>query len=237
MALPKLNQNPLYELEIPSTKQKIRYRPYLVKEEKVLMLALESNSASNQIQAVLDTIQVCVGDSIKVNDLPTFDIDYIFTKIRTKSVGEIAKLKYTCQHNECNATTDIEVNLDSVIVNIPEINKEIQVTDDIKVIIDFPTYKVMNSIPEAVRETSAGLIDVIAACIKQIHTEDEVILTEDCTQVELTDFIDSMTGDQFKKISDVFEQIPQVTINHKFACIGCAKENSIEVKGLENFFG
>ena len=235
MALPKLNQSPQYELEVPSTKQKIHFRPYLVKEEKVLMLALESNNQNEQINAVINTIQACVNEDLNINNLPTFDIDYIFTKIRTKSVGETTRLKYGCTHCDYKEN-EVEINLDAVVVDMPDVNNTIQVTDDVTVIVDYPTYKTMMQIDEQIRDTGAGLIEIIARSIKQINTEEEVILSKDCKPEELTEFVDSMTSDQFKKIADYFQLMPQVKIDHEFVCGGCNQNNKIEIRGLENFF-
>lgn len=235
MALPKLNQSPQYELEVPSTKQKIHFRPYLVKEEKILMLAHESNSQNEQINAVINTIQACVQENLNINSLPTFDIDYIFTKIRTKSVGETTRLKYGCTHCD-HKENEVEINLDTVVVDIPDVNNTIQVTDDVTVIVDYPTYKTMMQIDEQIRDTGAGLIEIIARSIKQINTEEEVILSKDCKPEELTEFVDSMTSDQFKKIADYFQVMPQVKIDHEFVCSGCNQNNKIEIRGLENFF-
>ena len=235
MALPKLNQSPQYELEVPSTKQKIHFRPYLVKEEKVLMLAYESNSQNEQINAVINTIQACVQEELNVKSLPTFDVDYIFTKIRTKSVGETTKLKYSCGHCDYREN-DVEVNLDSVVVDMPEVDNKVQITDDISVIIGYPTYMDMVQVDENIRGNGTGLVEIIARSIKQINTEEEAIQASDCKIEELVEFIDSMTSSQFEKISDFFESMPQVKINHSYTCTGCGQNNDIEIKGLENFF-
>ena len=138
MALPKLNDAPKYEIAVPSTGQKVRYRPYLVKEEKVLMLAMESQDQRSALNAIVDTIESCVQDDLNTKDLTTFDVEYLFTQIRSKSVGETAKIGVTCTH--CDQQNEIEIKLDDIKVGNPDgLETNIELTDNITLLMRWPS--------------------------------------------------------------------------------------------------
>ena len=141
MALPKLNDTPKYDVVIPSTQNKVRYRPFLVKEEKVLMMALETKDQRKALEAIVDTIEACVTDDIDAKKLTTFDVEYMFTQIRSKSVGETSKINIKC--DECNSSIEVEVPIDDVKIELPKISNIVELTKDISIKMKWPAYSDM----------------------------------------------------------------------------------------------
>ena len=191
MALPKLD-SPHYEMKIPSTGKKITFRPYLVKEEKILMLALESKDDSQMVRAVKDVIRACTDDAVDVEDMPMFDMEYIFTQLRSKSVGETTKIGISCQ--SCNHKNDIDINLDNIRVDVPKAKeRKIELTPIVGMVLKYPT---VNEVLDAqVNSTSSDvdkMFDMLASCIDSIYSGDEVFDAKSQTKKELKDFIESL---------------------------------------------
>jgi hypothetical protein len=234
MALPKLNESPHYEMVIPSTKKKVRYRPFLVKEEKNLMIAMESKDTKAVIHTLLGTIESCVEDSIITSNLCTFDVEYMFLQIRSKSVGEKTKINVACQH--CEAMNEHEVDIDTIDIQVPEVEKTIQITDDIAVEIDWPTYASLSELDIMSEDQNTGeVFKIMQKCFKSINTADERIDTKDVSPEELNDFIESMTSAQFAKIKEFVEKMPKLQHEMQFTCKECGHENKITVEGLTGF--
>ena len=178
MALPKLNDKPKYELVIPSTQKKVKFRPYLVKEEKVLMLAMESQDQIQIFEAIADTIEACVDGDIDKNALTTFDIEYMFVKIRTKSVGENIKLTPKCE--ECEEENEINIGLDEIIINIPEENHIIKISDDINIKMRWPSFlSVLSDDVVNDKSETEQTFKMISKCIESVMTEDENMMFKD----------------------------------------------------------
>jgi len=235
MALPKLNDKPKYELTIPSVKQKVRYRPYLVKEEKVLMMALESQDKTSALHAVVDTIESCIDADIDKNNLTLFDIEYMFIMIRSKSVGEVSELGIKCQH--CEQTNDIAVKLDEVEIKQDKIvNKDIELDENISLTMKYPNFNdVLKLEGEELTETEKTFM-LISKCMESIETEEENILLKDVSDAEVNDFIESLNTQQFGKVREYVENMPRVEKQIKFICGGCEKENNITLSGIDDFF-
>ena len=233
MALPKLVSSK-HTLVVPSTKESIEYRPYLVKEEKILMMAFESKDQSQMITALRDTIAGCTEGKIKVDNLTMFDLEYIFLKLRTKSVGENAKLKVKCI--KCETPNEVNIDLSSVNV-IGEIKPtaKIELTDTVGVMLKYPTvkglYRQLNSLNEANSALAA-----IASAIESIYDADNVYPAENESEKSILEFIESLTSDQFKKIVSFFDDMPKLKHDIDFTCTHCKEENKIAVEGLQNFF-
>ena len=232
MALPKL-ASAKYSLKIPSTGQTVEYRPYLVKEEKVLMMAFESKDQSQMITALRDTIAGCTEGKVKVEELPIFDLEYIFLNLRAKSVGETSTLSVKCK--ECAASNRKEVNLSDVKV-IGEIKKErkIELTDTVGVILRYPTVKALKN-NTGLNELDS-VMGLVTSAIESIYDADNVYPADLETEASLRDFVDSLTSDQFKKITSFFEDSPRLKHTLKFKCVKCSADNSIDIEGLQNFF-
>ena len=236
MALPKLN-SPTYELKVPSTGNSISYRPYLVKEEKILMMAMESNDNEQMMRAVKDVIRSCTSDSVDVDTLAMFDIEYIFTQLRAKSVGETSTVSVKC--SECGSSNDVDVNLEEVYVNVPDSTTHtISLTDTVGVSLKYPSVNAMVKAQSSDTKSEIDRVfDLIVACIDSIYSDDEIFDAKEQSEKELKEFIESLNTQQFNKVRDFIESIPSAAINVEFMCMSCSEHNSFEVKGLGNFFG
>lgn len=236
MALPKLD-SPTYELSVPSTGAKIPYRPYLVKEEKILMMAMESNETNQMMAAVKDVIRSCTSESVDVDTLAMFDIEYIFTQLRAKSVGETATIKVKCE--ECETSNEVDVDLQEVRVDIPQSDtKVIKLTDTIGVSLRYPSVDAMTRAQADESKSDIDRVfDLITACIDSIYSGDQIFDASEQTEQELRDFIESLNTKQFNEIREFIEGIPSAAINIKFKCTSCGHNNEFDVKGLGNFFG
>ena len=235
--IPKLNDTPKYELNIPSMNKQVKFRPYLVKEEKVLMMAFESKDQKAALDAVAETITSCVNDEIQIKDLKLYDIEYMFTKIRAKSVGEQAKLLVTC--TSCQSKNEISVDIDKVEVTSPgEVENVIQITDDVSVEMTYPNFNKMISNEKIMAQQSdvETLIELIADCIVCINTEDEKVMLRDEPRDKIIEFVDSMTNDQFKKLRNFVESVPRVQINHQYVCESCKEKKEVTIRNIADFF-
>lgn len=232
MALPKLNSNPKYELTIPSTGKKARFRPFLVKEEKALMIAMESGNQKDALNGLVDTILACTEDDIKVDKLTSFDIEYIFLQLRAKSVGETAKVGLKCK--ACGTTNETIIPLDDIKVEIPDIEKTIKLEDNISMEVEWPSFNQMISLDTKNADTETAF-DMMVSCIKTIYTADERISTTEVSKDELKQFLESMNTAQFGKLKEFLDAIPRLKHDVSFSCKNCAESNEIIVEGVENF--
>jgi predicted transport protein len=235
MALPKLNDSPKYDIVIPSTNEKVRYRPYLVKEEKVLMMAMESQDTKAILNAVVDTIEACVDSNIDKNKLAIFDVEYMFTQIRAKSVGETSKINMKC--SECKVNNEISVDVGAIGIVVPDVNKTIQVTPAIAIEMKWPSFSDMVKLESLdSKSMTTNAFKLIGKSIEAIVTEEERILTKDVSEKELEEFIDSMTKDQFAKVSAFIEAMPKLSHDVNFNCTSCDHENKHTLQGMTDFF-
>jgi len=238
MALPQLkNDVPKYEMTVPSTGEVVKYRPFLVKEQKVLLVAFESKDSKQILNSMLDSISSCV-PNIKLDSLATFDVDYMFTQVRSKSVGETSTILHACQN--CNEENEVKVRLDEIKVNIPENWKkttEVEISKDISVELKFPTYKDISYLNIDDNASDAELLmDTVAACMKAVKTEDEYILVKDEPKEEVEKFINSLTNQQLEKITNFASNAPKLSHTQNYECKKCKTENKIELSGLQDFF-
>jgi hypothetical protein len=236
MALPKLT-TPTYELEIPSTDEKIKYRPFLVKEEKILMMAMESKASADITQAVKDIVSECTFNKIDISNMPMFDVEYIFLQIRSKSVGEISKLKLLCPDDE-KTYVDIELNLDEVKVQVGEDHtNKIELDKGMGMIMRYPT---IDSFSETgIKDINPNnMLEVIGSCILQIFEKkgEKVYDTKDQTQKEVTEFIESLNTKQFKDVQNFFETMPKLKHEMTIKNPKTKKESKITLTGLNDFF-
>jgi hypothetical protein len=232
MALPKLNDSPSYTLEVPSTGQKVTYRPYLVKEEKVLMIAFESGDQKQALRAIADTLDACIVEDLVLSELTTFDIEYMFTQVRSKSVGEVASIVLPC--SSCEAKNEIDLDVSSIKVDMPEVEWNIELTPSISVEMKYPSYEVVMDLDLTDNETEVGF-KMIAKSISAILTEDERIDTRDVSESEVMDFIGQMTTDQFQKVSGFLQKMPALQKEVKFQCIKCGEVTEQTLKGVGDF--
>ena len=237
MALPKLT-TPTYELEIPSTDEKIKYRPFLVKEEKILMMAMESKSSADITQAVKDIVMECTFNKVNISNMPMFDVEYIFLSIRSKSVGEVSKLKLLCP-DDGKTYADVELDLNEVKVQVGDDHtNKIELTDDMGLIMKYPT---IDSFSETgIRDINpSNMLDVISTCILQIYEKkgEKTYDPKDQTKKELTEFIEQLNTKQFKDVQKFFETMPKLKHEITIKNPKTKKESKILLNGLNDFFG
>lgn len=233
MALPSLNAAPSYELTIPSTGKKIKFRPFLVKEQKILMLAYESQDKKQIINAMLDTIDACIED-INCRTLTTSDVDYIFTQLRAKSVGEKIELNIACK--ECETKNPVTVNVEEVEISGDSKEKIVQLNETYSVKLKYPTYTdFMANIAEDKSETDT-IMDIIVTCLDSIMTEEEIVSLKDETKEEVMSFVESMNTKQFEMITEFVQNIPQLKYTSNFKCVNCGSEQEFTLQGLDDFF-
>jgi hypothetical protein len=236
MALPKLN-TPTYELEVPSTDEKIKYRPFLVKEEKILLMAMESKDNAQIINAVKDIVTSCTFEKVNVSKMPMFDMEYIFLQIRSKSVGEVSKLKVLCPDDK-KTYASVELDLTKVEVQVGDDHtNKIELTDDMGMIMTYPT--IDSFLESGIEKIDAtNMLDVIGSCVLQIYEEkgEKVYEAKDQTKKELTDFIESMNSGQFKKLQSFFDTMPKLKHELKVKNPKTKKESKVTLTGLNDFF-
>ena len=238
MALPILNNETLYEMTIPSTGKTVSYRPYLVKEEKILLQAKESNDEKLQQRAILKLIKSCVED-IDVNTLTTFDVEYIFLMLRSKSSGETVELQWKCE--SCETNSDISVNLNDVHMSkdINSVNKIIKLTKDISLEMQFINFNHMINISstKATRDETVEAFKMIKQAILSVNTEEERIILADESIKDQDAFIDSLSSEQFAKIGDfISDEMPFVVYDKKHNCSNCKEDLNVSIRGMANFF-
>ena len=236
MALPKLT-TPTYELELPSTDEKIKYRPFLVKEEKILMMAMESKATADITQAVKDIVSECTFKKIDITNMPMFDVEYIFLQIRSKSVGEVSKLKLLCP-DDGKTYADVEINLTEVKVQVGDDHtNKIELGDGKGMIMKYPT---LESFKESgIRDINpSNMLDVIGTCIMQIFEEEgkKTYDPKDQTKKEVTDFIEQLNTKQFKDVQNFFETMPKLKHEITIKNPKTKKESKITLTGLNDFF-
>ena len=236
MALPILT-TPTYELEVPSTDEKIKYRPFLVKEEKVLLVALESGENSQIVQAIKTIVDECTFNKLPLGRMPMFDIEYIFLQIRSKAVGEVSKLSLLCPDD--NTTyANVEVNLADVEVEVHETHdNKIQLTDDMGMIMTYPTIDSFLD-GQFAEITADNMIDVVASCVLQIYEKKgEVVYdAKDSTKQEMIEFIENINTTQFKDVQKFFDTMPVLKHTVTFKNPKTKVENEVVLRGLNDFF-
>ena len=225
-------------MEIPSTDEKVKYRPFLVKEEKILLMAMESGKNADIIGAVKEIVSECTFNTLNLSTLPMFDIEYIFLQIRAKSVGEVSKLRLLCPDDK-KTYADVEVNLLDVKVQVEEGHtNKIELDNEMGIIMTYPTIDTFakNDIQVV---TSANMLDVVGTCILQIYEKggEKVYEAKDQTKKELTEFIESLQTKHFQKLQSFFNSMPKLKHTIKLKNPKTKKESEVTLNGLNDFFG
>ena len=235
MALPTVDL-PTHELEIPSNKKKIKFRPFLVKEEKVLLLALESEDEKNIRNAVLNLLKGCISSRIKIDNLATFDLEYIFLNIRAVSVGEIIQMNITCQDDE-KTQVKYNLNITEAQVIFPEGHtNKIMLTDKLGVIMKYPSFDGFVQ-GQFTNNTEFDVIKVIAESIDQIFEGEDVYDESTTSKKEFLQFVESLTNPQLEKIQAFFETAPRLEYSFKVTNPNTGVESDYTLRGLQSFFG
>ena len=233
MALPKLT-TPEYELDVPSTGEKIKFRPFLVKEQKVLMMAQESEDDKQIEQAFASIISECTFQKLEPYKLPLFDIEYLFLRIRGKSVGEVISVSVLCPDDE-KTRTDVKINLQDVSVLMSnDHTNEIELTKDIKMIMKYPTLSDMSSFSN--EGEVADVFAMIKNCVLEIHHGEEIYNAIDITSKELDDFIDQMSTENFEQVNAFFTTMPKLQHIVEVKNPKTKKTGEVTIEGMQAFF-
>ena len=239
MPLPTIS-TPTYELIIPSSNRKIKYRPFLVKEEKILILAMESQDTKQIARSVKDVLTKCIlSKGIKVEKLSTFDIEYLFLNIRGKSVGEHIEVMVTCPDDE-KTQVPMSINIDDIKVQTEDSHTtDIKLDDTYILKMKYPslTEFIKNNFDNMSDLNVDDTFDLIASCIDQVYTEEESWSHQECTKKELSDFVESLNSNQFKMIENFFTTMPKLSHTVKVINPNTKVESEIKIEGLQSFFG
>ena len=236
--LPKI-ATPTYELELPSTEQTIKFRPFLVKEEKLLVIALESEDTKQITNAIKTVIKNCIETKgIKVETLPTFDIEYLFLNIRAKSVGEEIEVNIICPDDE-ETNVSVKINVDDIKVQTNEDHtNRIKLDDTLMMEMKYPSLEqfIKNNFDISTNSAIDQSFELVASCVNKIYNEDEVWAAADVTKKELMDFLDQMNTSQFKQIEKFFETMPKLSHTIKVKNPNTEVESDVVLEGLSSFF-
>ena len=240
MSLPKLNV-PVYETVLPSTEKVIKYRPFLVKEEKVLLTAMEDGKTETIMNAVKQVLKNCIQSKIDLDKLPTFDLEFLFLRLRAKSVGEevtIGLKPWGCPQNNgelCDKTTEVKVNLEEVkVIKDEKHTSKIMLDDNVGIKMRYPDISKIDSDMGDNFETG---MKMVKDSIDMIFTSEETHERDTISETELNDFIDSLNTEQFGRIREFFDTMPQLKHTAKYTCSTCGEEKETTITGLNSFFG
>lgn len=244
--LPKIDV-PIFELTLPLTKKQVRFRPFLVKEEKILLMAMESNENDAVILAVKQILNNCCIDEIDIDSLPVADMEFLFLNLRARSVGEIVELPYKCNNKITNDKGEEKEcgNIVNLEVNVLEINPQtdsthtnkIELTEKMGIIMKYPSFKMVEESEKTKDVTEVEkVMNILIACIDSIYTEEEMFYAKDVSKKELVDFVENLTREQFMKIQGFFDTIPKIKKDIHFECGKCGYHEDITIEGLQNFF-
>jgi len=237
MALP-MNNTPVYQMEVPSTGKQINFRPFLVKDEKALLLAQQSENPMVMLTSLKDVIKSCVKEDIDTETLATFDIEYIFTQLRAKSVGEIIDLTLKCDTCEDpKAVATINIDLTKLHVDgLKEHSNNIKLFDDVGVIMKYPTIDVIEKIDNVDDSNLDEVFNIMIDCIDSIYNTEEVFHSKEQSHEEMVEFLNNLSSDQFMKIRQFFETMPRLKYDIEYKCPVCQKEHKKVLEGLQSFF-
>lgn len=241
--LPKLDV-PIYEVKLISNEKIIRFRPFLVKEQKLFLMAAESEDGKETINVIRQVLKNCVLDDIDVDTLPTFDLEFLFMNMRARSVDEVVDLKYKCNNTvkdekgedvRCNGTVEFKFNLLEIEPTKHDDHKNtINLTENLGICLKYPTFEMVKKYEDM--DENEVLSRILVDCIDYIFDKEQIYYAKDSTKEELEEFIDSMQQKDLEKFKDFFDKMPEIKKDVKFKCPKCAYEEDITIKGMQNFF-
>lgn len=237
MALPIINNFPWYDIVIPSTKKKVRFRPYNVGEQKTLLISFESEDTDNIAKSLLDIVINCIEEDLDRTKLTTFDVEYLFLQIRSKSVGEKSTILFKC--TSCDHDNEVNVNIDDIKIDAKKMpNKKVRLNKDFTIEMKFPTYiDVLENKNNKKRETvSEILYDLVLQSLDKLHTEDELISFSDEPIEEIETFINNLAPEQYEKLLNFVNNLPRLEQEVEYKCENCGTENKYKLQGLYDFF-
>ena len=233
MSLPVIN-TPTYELEVPSTKEKLTYRPFLVKEEKLLLIAMEDGEELNIIRAVRQIVTNCTFEKVDASGIPMFDLEYIFLRIRAKSVGEVSTVNLLCPDDE-KTYVPVDIPLEEVNVKFTDDHtNKISLTDEIMVEMKYPTFEMVQKLGDA---KAGQVFTLVSQCVERIYDGEQIHEKGDFTQKDLETFLDSLNTMQFESIQQFFSTMPKLSHEVKFTNPKTKKKHKVTLEGMQSFFG
>jgi len=237
MALPVMS-TPTYELIVPSTKQVVKFRPFLVKEEKSLLIAQQSENETTMLDTLTEVIKSCTMNKLDVSKLAVFDIEYIFIQLRARSVGEVSELIFSClQCNDPKGKMPVNIDLTKLEVELsPEHTNVINLFDDVGIKMKYPGLKTLNTIKNLDANDVTAVFSVVVDCIDSIFDSDNVYAASEQTREELESFINNLTNEQFQKIQKFFDTMPKLEKKIEFDCPVCKHHHTHMLQGLDSFF-
>ncbi len=241
MPLPKIDA-PVFDLTLPLSKKKIKFRPFLVKEQKNLLMAMESNYREMIEKNVKQVLQNCtINENIDIEKLPVIDIEFYFLNLRARSVGEIVENKYRCDNevdgNKCGNIMEVSVNLlDLKVTNIKEDDDLIQLTDEICIKLKYPEFSILNKVNNLEAITDIAF-EMIAESVEYVYDGEQYHYSNEIPHQEMLEFIESLNQQQFSKIEDFFANLPKLEKKIEMKCSRCGFEHRMDIEGLESFFG
>ena len=231
MALPSIS-TPEFITKVPSTGEEIKYRPFLVKEEKLLLMAMEGKDQNEIQNAVQKILTNCILTPIDVSKLATFDIEYLFLQLRSKSVGEVIQIKIGhSDESECTHRSEVSVNVDDVQVKGEVQDGKIMLTDDIGIVLRYPN---MTDIQAVSGEDTGSLFKIVYRCIDYVFDKEQVY--NDFSETEFEEWMETLNQNQFQKISEYFNSVPRLSHEIEWTCKQCGKKDKITLEGLQSFF-
>jgi len=239
--LPKIDV-PIYETNLISNGETIRFRPFLVKEQKLFLMANESEDQRETINTIKQVLRNCILDDIDVDKLSTFDIEYVFLQLRARSIGEVVNLRFTCnndinENEKCGNTVQIDVNVLDIkpVINEKHTNK-IQINEKVGIVLKYPTFGSID-FSELNAEDMDQILDVIISCIDYIYDEEQVYHAKDSSKQELREFIENLKQTDLEKISEFFNTLPKMKKDVDFNCKKCGYHEVLHLEGIQSFFG
>ncbi len=243
MILPKLD-TPTYELNLISTGKPVRYRPFLVKEQKMFLMSAESEDTKELITTIRNVLKNCLLDEVDVDNLPSFDLEYLFMNLRARSVEEVVNLKYKCNNNvknkegeekKCNHIVEFDVNiLEIEPTTYDNHTDKIQINEKVGIRLKYPTFEMFQKYDNL--EQGEAMLQVLVDCIDYIYDEEQMYYSKDSTRKELEEFIDNLQQKDLEKFKDFFNTMPELKKDLNFDCPKCEHKETITVKGMQNFF-
>lgn len=241
--LPKIDV-PLFNLTLPLSKKTIKFRPFLVKEEKILLMAMESGEEESILAAIKQIINNCCVDELNVDILPVTDLEFLFLNLRARSIGETIELQYKCnnkvksesgEETDCNGVVKFDLNLLTVKPESdPDHTNKIQLTEKMGIVMKYPNMKIVESSDG--ENATERIMKVLVNCVDYIYDEETVYYKKDIEDKELVEFLENLNRDQFAKIQNFFDTMPKIKTNLDFKCIKCGYEEKVLVEGIQNFF-
>jgi len=245
MALPKIDV-PTYETKLISNGKTVKYRPFLVKEQKLFLMAAQSTDEKETVDVVKQVLNNCILSDIDVDDLPTFDLEHLFMQLRARSVGEVVNLKYNCnntvkddkdEEKVCGSLVKFDLNILDIKPIIDEKHSsKIEISDKLGIMMKYPTLSLLKNAGNLADEDVDTVLNVIVSCIDYIYDADQMYYAKDSTKEELLEFIENLQQEDMEKIQLFFNTMPKIAKELDFKCKKCGYEETITVQGIQNFF-